>query len=82
MNRFPRCPDLTPGGPVLAQATLALLAWQRHVKANLRIDLDITGKLDFRTSRAVAEIQRRAGIPPSGILDTETWEATYTLSPE
>lgn len=56
---------------------LALLTWQRYVTAAWRVHVPATGVWDASCTQAVFKIQGSVGIPPSGVLDAETWLATW-----
>lgn len=59
------------------RSRMALVSWQRYVASSWRLNVRVTGRWDATCTQAVLEIQRACHIPLSGVLDTETWEATW-----
>lgn len=56
---------------------LALLTWQRYISAAWRLELRHDGLWSGPCREAALAVQRVCGIPPSGVLDAETWEASW-----
>lgn len=56
---------------------LALLAWQRYIRSAWGLDVRPDGLWSGLCRDACLFVQRTAGIPPSGTLDEESWEATW-----
>lgn len=59
---------------------IGLVAWQRHVAVSWRLPVRASGLWDAQCTQAVLEIQAELGLPRSGVLDSETWEASCSKS--
>lgn len=56
-----------------------LCAWQRRYRSAWYSRLDVTGVYDGATQRAAVAVQRAAGLPVTGLIDRDTWEAVWTV---
>jgi peptidoglycan hydrolase-like protein with peptidoglycan-binding domain len=41
----------------------------------------VSGTFDAATQQAVQQFQSGAGLPPTGVIDTATWNALLTMTP-
>ncbi|MGE5527161.1 MAG: peptidoglycan-binding domain-containing protein [Methanosarcina sp.] len=59
-----------------------MVVWaQEHLNAT-GANLPVTGIFGRQTARAVRLFKEEHGLPANGVLDTETWEALLTYTPE
>ena len=59
--------------------SLALRQWQTRLRNNWRQNyVEVTGRFDAATQRAVLRVQEVLGVPRTGVLGAREWEAAWT----
>lgn len=54
--------------------------WQRQYHRHLDRDMPVTGTYGGPTQRAALDVQRRRGLPLTGAVDHDTWDALWSLT--
>jgi peptidoglycan hydrolase-like protein with peptidoglycan-binding domain len=67
-------------GSDLGADTFYLTHWQSHYQRKWDREGVITGRFDGPTQRAALAVQKAGGLPLTGVVDAETWDAVFQPS--
>ncbi len=75
VNPFPDEPGFKVGIGQISDLVTVIQLILRDISAYMDLDFDdISGIYDAETREAVAELQRRSGLEPTGVVDKRTWD--------